>query len=530
MWNAKSMLTYEKTIKDVHKIHAIVGREDYKYNQKDAGAEPVSSGVGFSSSYYRQPTQMDWAPSYPPTQKGAGSPVVGFVSRDFYSFSSLFTRINYKYKDKYIVELNLRRDGSSRFGPNKRFGYFPGGAVSWILSEEEYFKSIDFLTFLKLRFSYGVNGSANIGNFSWYEGIRRPTNAYQNLNGIEYSRLANPDLTWERSKQANLGINFGFFGGRLSGSVDVYRKTTDKLILPLPVQVSATGFGEIVMNTDLVMNNTGIEFSLSSKNLIGDFKWDTDFNITSNRNRVVDVAGIRPDAINGGPGDSRILEGYSVGTSYIAKYAGVDPATGTELIYALNGEKVPLTSASQRDNRQPFGNPFPKFVGGINNRFSFKGFDLSVLFAYSYGNTIYDDGAKFQIGGRLGEWNQRVELLDRWQKPGDQTNVPRVSITAGGGNTTRWLEDGSFLRLRNLQLGYTLPSSITQRAKVSTMRVFVAAQNLWVLTNYSGWDPEVVRYINNDAPGAVQGNVSFSAPYLPAPQAKTFTFGVNVTL
>jgi hypothetical protein len=247
---------------------------------------------------------------------------------------------------------------------------------------------------------------------------------------------------------------------------------------------------------------------------------------------VLTVAGFTdPDFLDLSEGDTRVIAGYPLGINYLPIFAGVDPLTGDQLIFEKGtGKKIKLTPASQNANRVPVGKPNPDFYGGFENTLTYKGFDFNFLFTFQSGNKIYDDGGKYQMGGRLGSWNQRREILSRWQKPGDITDVPKVSLIEGGNadnsNSSRYLYDVSFLRLRTISLGYNIPSSILKKAKIVSARFYISAQNILTFTKYAGWDPEVVRYrFNNGA-----SNGAFNAPYLPTPQSKSVNAGLNLTL
>jgi hypothetical protein len=339
-------------------------------------------------------------------------------------------------------------------------------------------------------------------------------------------------LKWETNKGFDLGLDFGLKNNRISGTLGVYSKVSSDILVNVPIPASAVGFANrLFVNSEGVkVRNQGVEFELTTRNFIGDFKWTTNFNIAHNSNKVTDV-GIYTsgDAFDTGEGDTRILKGFPLGINFLPIYAGVNPVNGDEMILDKNtGLPVKLTAGSQDANRVAVGKPNPDFFGGLENVFNYKGFDLSVLLSFQYGNKIYDDGGKYQLGGRLGSWNQRREILSRWQKPGDITDVPRVSLLEGGradqSNTSRYLFDASFMRLRTVTFGYSLPANLLKTLKINNAKLFVSGQNLFVLTKYAGWDPEVVRYNFN----AAQANSSFGAPYLPTPQAKTISLGINV--
>jgi hypothetical protein len=296
---------------------------------------------------------------------------------------------------------------------------------------------------------------------------------------------------------------------------------------------SSSGFTNVTLNdANIKFRNRGIELSISTKNITakteGDLEWTTTLTIAHNQNIVTNADGISQNIAGDSLSYSRIIEGQPLGISYLAKTAGVDTLTGVEMIYDLQGQKTPLTQKSQFANRQAVGKPNPDFFGGISNTIKYKNFDFSILFSFSYGNTIYDEAAKYQIGG-IGQnlWNQRTEVLNRWQKPGDVTNVPRLSTEIGnvsGYNTDRFLYDASYIRLRALQIGYTLPKKISSKAKLSNARIYLSGQNLWTMTKYAGWDPEVLRYGNTN----LENNLAYNTPFLATPQAKTITFGLSL--
>ncbi len=537
-FNNNNILTYTKTFKEKHKITVLGGMALQAMNQTDLGftTRDVS---GFADPYFKSSISSlvfheDAIKANVKTPLN-GSQVDAYNSRDFYRFASYFTRINYVLNSKYIAQVSLRADGSSRFGANHRYGYFPAVSASWIASDEKFMQSVSWINLLKLRTSYGLTGNSEVGNFAWL-GTYSPKNGYMGNAGSAPNRLANPDLTWESTKQFDAGFDFGVLNDRITGTFGYYYKLGTDILLKRPVQQSATGLGNLVVNSDVVIANYGIEFSLTSHNLTKKLIWNTDFNIYFNRNKVIDAAGI-PKDFDAGPGDARIIEGQPVGISLLAPYAGVNPQTGYDMYYNKSGEKVDLSPKANKvaftDSRVQAGSPYPKFAGGINNSFEFMNFDLSFLFVFSYGNTIYDDGGKVSYGQNISEWNQREETLNRWQKPGDVTDVAKLSLNPfdrWANNTTKFLYDGSYLRLRTLSLGYKLPQSLLKRVKLNTARVFIMGQNLWLLTKYPGSDPEVVRYSDDSDSNQRnnQSNVAFAAPYLPTPQARTITIGINI--
>ena len=541
-FTTNTTLTYNKDLDERNHLGAVVGT-DVQYNvQRDLGFY-TRDEAGFLDPYFTQVTaNIATDPRYLTTlAQGSAipAPLVGYNSRDFYRFASFFGRVNYAYAGKYIAEVSVRTDGSSRFGPNRRFGFFPAVSGAWIASDENFLKEQKYLSLLKFRASLGRTGNAELGGNFNYVALVGPSAGYLGVQGQSPTQLANPDLTWENNRSYDLAVDFGLFEGRLSGTAAYYNKRGSNILLNQAVQVSATGFDRLAANSGVVIQNQGWEFELTSRNLMGPkLTWSTSLNLSANYNKVLSAGGIPPDGFDsGGPGDARVIEGYPVGTNYLAEYAGVNPETGNPRIRALDGKLIDLTNTTNptviTSNRVPSGHPFPKLQGGIDNTFTFAGFDLNVFFVGTYGNLIYDDGGKYQNGGRLGSWNQTTRLLDRWQQPGDQAAFGRLTLkpfNPDQNNTTQWLYDGSYLRLRNLSLGYALPKSVTSKMHISRLRVYVTGTNLFVLTKFPGWDPEVVRYADaGSQTGRNNGsNLAFTAPYLPTPQARTFTAGFTL--
>ena len=528
-FNTNNFLNFDKTFGTDHVFNATTGFYFNNARENQIAVSASSDGVGFLNPYYREGTSNL---GYAPGAVVNGSPTTAFSRADIITgVLSYFARANYKLKERYLFGLSASYDGSSNFGPNNKFGFFPAASAAWIISEEDFLKDNKVLNFLKLRASYGIVGNNSQETFQYIQ-TYSSNGGYAGVPGQAPNNLENPDLQWETNRGIDLGLDFGLINNRISGTLGVYSKLSQDIIVNVPIRASASGFAtRLLINSEGVkVRNQGVELELTSRNLVGDFKWSTNFNISHNNNKVTDV-GIYTsgDAFDTGEGDTRILKGFPLGINFLPIYAGVNPANGDELIFDKNtGLPIKLTAGSQDANRVAVGKPNPDFFGGLENTFNYKGFDLSVLLSFQYGNQIYDDGAKYQIGGRLGSWNQRRDILNRWQKPGDVTDVPRVSLLEGGradqSNSSRFLYDASFLRLRTINFGYNLPSNVLKTLKINNAKIFVSGQNLFVLTKYAGWDPEVVRYNFN----AAQANSGFVAPYLPTPQAKTFSLGVNV--
>ncbi|RKD96902.1 SusC/RagA family TonB-linked outer membrane protein [Marinifilum flexuosum] len=453
---------------------------------------------------------------------GAETSSFGGVKTEF-SFLSYFIRSNYKFKDRYLVNGSFRRDGSSRFGEDKRFGNFFAGSLGWIVSRESFLADKDWLSFLKLRGSYGVVGNAGISNFAsrgLYQG-----SYYTTYTGIRPTQLPNPDLKWETTSQLDIGVDFGFFNNRINGEFDVYYKKTKDLLLNQRLPATS-GFTSITKNVG-ELENKGIEFSINTNNLIGEFKWNTSFNISFNKNEITKLPG--GDIV---AGVNRVMQGESIGVFYTRKYAGVNPDNGHALYYVEEGSSETTDDYNAAAN-MVVGDPNPDFVGGITNSFSYKGFDLDVVMAFVYGNDVYNGGGQYQ-SNQASSWkdNQTRDQLNRWQQPGDITDVPQAWL---GGNqysgtdpSSRYLSDASYLRIKNVTLGYNFPQSVLNTLKLSNLRVYVTAVNLYTFTDYKGWDPEV----NFAGVGLDQTNTNViqGRDFYTAPQARTISFGVNIGL
>lgn len=502
-YNTNNYFNYATNIKDRHNLDATLGMAFQKYSSQSAWVE----GQDFPVNELNR-------------LASAGEITGGSSSGSESSFLSYFLRTNYKFDDKYLLSLSGRIDGSSRFGKDTRYGFFPAVSAGWIISQEDFLSASDVLSFLKLRGSWGITGNAEgFGNFSqlglW------GASKYNNASGLVPTQLANPELKWERSEQTDIGIDFGFFDNRLSGEIDYYVRNTRDLIYNVPVP-GTSGFSTQLVNIG-AMKNKGYEFVLNSENIRArDFKWSTSFNLSFNENEIVSLDGDQT-LIPGNDGRymNSLMVGEAIGVFYGPKYAGVDPANGDALWYLDDGK----TTTNDYNDAGDFvvGNPNPDWIGGLNNTLSYKGIELSFLFQGVWGNQIQNGAGGFMSTGA--DWfdNQTRDQLGRWQKPGDITDIPqaRFYYSNGTGASSRYVYDGSYIRLKSLNLGYNLPKSVTDRLKISNARIYVMGVNLLTFTDYEGWDPEV----NTDYRA---GNRNQGADFYSAPQIKSVTFGLNL--
>lgn len=545
-WNINSFFTYNKTFNDLHRFTFVGGFNAQKSTQRVTGIF-TNGNAGFRDPYFDN--SVSGLQVFDRNLVN-GYPVMGGYNSDLdntFVFASFFGRLDYKFSDKYLLMLSARADGSSRFGENNRFGFFPAVSAGWVLSSEDFFQNLNlnFLDFLKLRTSYGITGNASIGNFGFL-GTFSDAGGYLGTSGLAPSRIANPDLQWERNRNFDLGLEFTMFKGRVSGELGYYNKLSTDLLFLNPIQ-SSTGYSGVIRNTDIQIRNQGLEFNVTTRNVVGKFTWTTDFNINSNQNRVLSTGGLDIEAFASGLGESRLIEGYPVGQGFMMQSGGVDTNTGRELFISPTGERVALTIENP-DWRVPVGKPFPDFFGGINNTLTYQGFELSFLFTFQSGNTVFDNEAKFQIGDIFNN-SQRRSVLNRWQSPenpGDGETPGLFLSGAGSGrslNSDRFMYDASFLRLRTLTLAYNIPATAVQKLGMNSIRVYATAQNLFVFTKFPGWDPEFVNTSNvgntgqffrpfgaaSDVSQFQQANITFNAAQNPFPQTRVIIFGVNAS-
>ena len=422
-------------------------------------------------------------------------------------------------RDKYFLKGSIRRDGSSRFGRNNRFGTFPAVSVGWIISEEGVLKNSKNLSFLKLRASYGQLGNSEIGNFPsqfLFGGV-----SYNQRPGLAPTQPGNDDLTWEKSNQFDVGIEFGLFNNKITGELDYYNKITDGLLFQVPLPGS-TGATFINQNAG-ELENKGVELILNAEVFARNkFTWNTSFNIAKNDIEIINLPNDNADII-GGQNISRV--GESVLSFFMPEYAGVDPANGDALYYINSEEGSRATTNDVAEaERIVAGQPNPDWIAGMTNRLSLAGFDLEFTFVGEWGASIYNAGGVFQSVNGNFEDNQTIDQLDRWQQPGDITDVPQARLFGfnGSAQSTRWLEAADFIRLRNLTLGYTLPSEIVAKVGLQSAKIYITGVNLLTFTDYTGYDPEARADVGNNA------GFAFGQAFYSAPLAKTISFGVNL--
>lgn len=444
-----------------------------------------------------------------------------------WTLASFLARVAYDYEGKYLLSTNVRADGSSKFVPGKRYGIFPSISVGWRVSAEPFMQfASDAVSDLKLRASWGLNGNQEgIGNYSWkaqYNVSKVPPTNSNTLPGLSLSLSTpgNAELTWEKTNQTNVGIDLSLFKSRLIFTFDAYRKYTKDMLLTVYLPSYANIPGGIVRN-DAEMENKGIELAISSKNINKEtFAWNTDFNISFNENKVTQLGlnKVYYYASTYTTNQPAIIlkEGYSLGTFYGYVAQGIDPETG-DVIYEDRNQNGIIDP----EDRTKIGDAQPKFIFGLTNNFTYKNFELSVFLQGSYGNDIFN-ASKIDMTAMLDFRNQSTEVLNRWKRPGMETEVPRPGNVKNIYNSSRFVEDGSYIRLKSVTLSYNFSSKLDflKTAKIRKLQPYLTAQNLWTWTKYSGYDPEVNAY----GTSAVELGVDYGT----YPQSKTIIFGINV--
>lgn len=504
-YTTNNTATYAFNLGDDNRLEALAGYSFQRSDTKLTAAE----GRGFPTSEF---TRIASA-----AVKTSGNQSFGTG----FSFISYFGRLNYAFRDKFLVSGSIRRDGSSRFGTENPYGVFGAGSVGYVVSKESFLKDNAVLNFLKLRASYGITGNAEVNNFASRSLFAALPYADQSGTApfttiaLEGTRLGNVNLTWENTKQADAGVEFALLNNRITGEADVYQKTTTGLLLNRQLPF-VNGYSYITENIGS-LRNRGVELALNGRVLDGNFKLSVGGNISFNRNEITTL---KDEIIPGGNTLSRVRQGEPIGVFWGKKYAGVDPENGDALYYNADGSKTKKYAAAAN---QKLGNPNPKYTGGVTTNASFKGFDLNALGQFTYGNDIYNGAGVYQsVNGDFFD-NQTLDQLNRWQKKGDITDVPQARFGEGNGTGTssRWIQDGSFFRIKNITLGYNLPADLVKKGYLQSVRIYVTGQNLATFTKYTGYDPEVIS-------GLYNANTVLGHDFYTPPLAKTFLAGLNL--
>lgn len=504
--NTKLLLLFDKQI-EKHSIGATGGME---YNRYDDNYNYVE-GQGFPNDKLQ-------------TLASAAEIVAGTSVDSYYRFLSYFARATYDYDTRYLLNITVRADGSSRFGEENRYGVFPSASVGWVMSNEAFLKGSKKVSLLKLRASYGLTGNAGIGNFD-YKGLYG-IGSYAGTSSIYPSTIANPALTWEKTAQLDIGFDFGFYNDRISGELDYYIKNTTDLLLDVPVPAT-TGYALQTQNVGS-LENKGYEIVINTQNFVGDFSWSTSFNFSVNKNKILELAeGQELIDLGGSDFMNVIMIGQPLGVFYGAEYAGVDPDNGDGLFYVNETEGSDETTTDfNLANYVVIGDPNPDFISGITNNFAYKNISLDVTLQSVYGNDVNLQGDYWMSSNASQYDNQTIDQLDAWQNPGDETDIPENRLLFANGTearSSRYLSDASYLRVKTVTLSFTFPKRLTEKMNMSSLRLYTSAYNLFTFTNYTGWDPEVSTDSFTD-------NVYYGLDFYSAPQPKTVVFGVSIAL
>lgn len=436
-------------------------------------------------------------------------------------FASTFGRFNCSLKDRYFFQATARVDGSSRFGENNRFGFFPSASVGWVASDEEWFQS-NTVSFLKLRASWGRTGNANIDGFSRFALYVDQTQGitYNGDTIVFPTQPGNPDLRWETVRTWDASAEVGLWNDRVSLQLGLYNKLASDVLMNVELPAHS-GFNSRAVNAGEVLNR-GVEVGITSNNLTGQVLWKTTLNYAYNYNELVSTGPYTEDAISGGTNDSRAVTGAPLTTYFLVPFSHVDPATGLPVYIDINGNE---TFEFNLEDRRAVGDGLPDHVAGLRNDVSFGNWTFSSQFTAAFGAKIWDSSAKRQLGV-VTDWNMRTDIFDRWRQPGDVSQYPQLTLDETTydlpsgfpwWNTSLFMYDASYIRLRNASLSYRVPMPS------GDVVLRVSGNNLFVLTNFVGLEPELTRDFENRQ----DRNFSGGANYLTAPQERSFIFSIT---
>jgi TonB-linked SusC/RagA family outer membrane protein len=438
-------------------------------------------------------------------------------SRSASNLLSYFARANVNLAERYLASASIRADGSSRFGPNNRYGVFPAFSLGWVITQEPMLSGLSRIGSIKLRGSVGTTGNQGIGNQAF-----RATDSsanYGKAGGISPNNFGNPDLKWEQTRETDLGFDWTIFDGRIGVVGDWYRKKTSNLLVSRPISATS-GFTTFTDNVGNI-ENQGVELELSS-DLIrgagpGSFSWQASYNYSHNRNRVTSLYQDQP-IYAGVDGVNSVRVGEPLGAFYLIRFLGVDPQTGDAIYQDTNND-----GAINADDRVVVGSPQPTSWGGVTNTFAVGPFDLRAAVQFSGGNQIWNGIREFSDDAGFNRDNKFAYALHRWQKPGDITDEPRPSwdgTSNGYINSSRFVEPGNYTRLQEITLGMKVPAGVARFAGLTNTRLYVSGRNLKTWTHFKGYNPDV----NSNGSGS---NISLGQEFYSYPLARTWMVGVN---
>lgn len=488
-WLTENTLTYEKQF-GKHGLTVLAGYTVQK--QRDEYSTQTSGGF-----------PNDLVPTL-----NAGMPTSGTSTATEWAMLSYLARVNYNYRNRYFLTAAVRRDGSSRFGASNRWGYFPSVSAGWLISDERFMKDVSWINNLKLRASYGVAGNNQIPNYGPVSllGTQNYVHGDELAYGLNITNIQNPELRWEKTTQLNIGLDVGLFKDRLNFSAEFYRSITNDLLLNVPIP-DISGFATQLTNIGK-MRNSGFEFNLNSQNVTGNFSWSTDFNLSFNRNKVLQLgAGNAPIIYTDYVVTVKTEVGQPISNFYGYIFDGVyntkaqidatphDPTTtpGDPIVRDVNGD-----GKITEDDRTTLGNYQPDFVSGITNTFSYKGFSLSFMLQGSFGGEITNQLVRFNGMWNAGR-NAFAGVANYWRSPdnpGDGKHFKPTVEPKGLQDkfSTYWVEDATFVRIKNINLSYSLPQKLVARTPIKSARVYVNAENVWLFSKYLNYDPENTTY------------------------------------
>jgi TonB-linked SusC/RagA family outer membrane protein len=519
-WNWQNTINFKRQIADNHNIGVTLGTEyqkrteDYFYGDGQTFSDPSFVRYGLISNTYA-------------VQTSGGD-------YDFNGFSSLFGRVNYDYAGKYLVGFSVRKDAISSIPLDNRNGTFLGGSAGWIISKEGFF-SVPSVSMLKIRGSYAEVGNTSIGNFTYVGSYSAAL--YGSQSGIAFSQVGNNSLGWETSKKLDIGLDIGLLSDRITATIEYYKNDIDGLILNAPTPFTAGIPGNSISKNVGAMQNSGIEVTIGATTFSrGAFSWNTDLTFTTNKNKItalIDNSDLSIDAYT----VDRV--GQPINSVYVYEYGGVNPANGNPLYVRGDGSVIQgnpddqqyylynasdpasmeLTTPLGTADLKIMGQYNPKWYGGLNNTFAWKGLDLGIMLTYAGGNKVYN--ATRQGGMQMEFTNNIKEILNRWTPENPNTDVPRLKYASSSFlnlNSSRFVEKADYLRIQNISLGYTIPRTVLSvfgENAISNVRVFAQIRNAFVFTKYKGTDPE-------NATGGIDNNTN--------PLLRTYNFGISIGL
>lgn len=532
--NFQNTLNYDFVVGSKHNFNVLVGHEEQSVKTDRWGG----SRAGLSDNFFNE-FQGNFTIN--------NAPVGNLITENY--ILSFFGRLNYNFNSKYYISANVRRDGYSAFAPGKKYGTFAGASVGYTISQENFWKNSvlnKWFDNFKLRASYGQVGSvSSVSNFaslstfgSFQYGLGNPT--------LFFSQAGNKDLQWEKSEKLDIGASFAILKNRINFEIGYYRSNLTDLVIDVPTPSSLGIPGNTIAANAASMYNKGFEFSIDAAAIQKkDFTWNINFNLTTQKNEVTSLAPGVPEIVGTTQLERTNITrvGSPIGSFFLVRTNGVDPATGRRVFVNAAGQDVlfdfsnPVAAQRWRFrdgsvapaidlSRDGYiaGNALPTVFGGFNNTFRYKEFDLGVDIYYSFGNSVYFGSRAGLLDQRF--WNNTTEVLNRWQKAGDVTNIPRVVFNDNISNGSAFpidanLFNGDFVKFRSITFGYTLPRKLSEKAKLSSARLYVQAFNPFVITNYPGADPEIsVNGASGLTPGVDRNTIG---------QARTINVGLNVT-